>query len=105
MRKVSRAALAAPAALMALMLPSAASGATTSNTVSLGSSSLAFSTAPQADPIAAATINGRMQTLHTTFHSWGVTDARGTGTGWTSRCRPRRSTTEPGTPGRPGRSC
>lgn len=47
MRKVSRAALAAPAALMALMLPSAASGATTSTSVSLGSGSLAFSTAPQ----------------------------------------------------------
>jgi WxL domain surface cell wall-binding len=82
MEKVSRAALAALTAAMALITPAAAIGATTTTSVSLGAGSLLFSTAPQADPFGAAAITGRMQTLRTTFHDWGVTDARGTGAGW-----------------------
>jgi hypothetical protein len=66
------AATTAPAAM--------ASGVSTSVTLTGGG--LSFSTTPSASDFAATTLTGALQTIHTSFPSWGVDDATGSGAGW-----------------------
>jgi hypothetical protein len=82
MQLFSRRAWVTLAVFVVLALPSTALAATTGTSVSLTAGALQFSTAPQADAFPSAAITGRAQTLHATFHDWGVADARGSGAGW-----------------------
>lgn len=77
-----RRALVTFAALAALGTAPAASADTTATSVNLSAGTLDFTTPPAADAFGSATLSGHTQTLRTTFHSWGVSDARGSGAGW-----------------------
>jgi hypothetical protein len=82
MPRWTTAAIAACAMGSLASLPSVSAAQTTATSVTLSGGALQFGVAPQADPFAAATLTGTVQTLRTTFHDWTVTDARGSGAGW-----------------------
>lgn len=85
MRKPSRRGFllsAAVAAASAWGIPAGAlaSGSTTSITLTAGA--LAFSTTPSASDFPSTSLTGSQQVVHTSFASWGVNDATGSGAGW-----------------------
>lgn len=72
----------AAAALAGLAVPAGALASGGTTVVPLTAGSLAFSTAPSAADFASTALTGTQATIHTTFPTWGVNDATGSGAGW-----------------------
>jgi hypothetical protein len=68
--------------ITALALPGVAAASGGSTSITLTGGALSFSTAPSASDFPTTALTGTQQTVHTNFATWAVNDARGTGAGW-----------------------